>query len=64
MKPPDYLNYDQNWAWPKKTWFRERLNAMKARENEERRKTLTGSNRPDQVAAPCRTTDKDEFKVD
>jgi hypothetical protein len=36
-------SYDgQNWAWPEKTWFRERLNAIKAREQESRRK-LQGS---------------------
>jgi hypothetical protein len=44
MKPLNSeLNHDQNWTWPEKTWFRERLNAVKARENEERRKTLSGS---------------------
>ena len=64
MKPiPSYSNHDQNWTWPEKTWFRERLNAIKARENEERRKTLTGSSKPDQVTARSRTA-KDELKVD
>jgi hypothetical protein len=31
---------DGNWSWPEKTWFRERLNAVKARENEQRRKPI------------------------
>ncbi len=31
-------NFDQNWAWPKKTWFRERLNALRARDEEEHRR--------------------------
>jgi hypothetical protein len=36
---------DRNWQWPEKTWFRERLNALKARELEERRRpqARTGS---------------------
>jgi hypothetical protein len=39
MKQPNGNGYDgQNWAWPQKTWFRERLNALKAREQEARRK--------------------------
>lgn len=39
MKPRDINSYDgQNWAWPEKTWFRERLNAIKAREHETRRR--------------------------
>jgi len=32
---------DQNWHWPEKTWFRERLNAIKAREQETRQKVTT-----------------------
>jgi hypothetical protein len=38
-----YPNLDQNWQWPEKTWFRERLNAIKAREHEQRRKPLVTS---------------------
>ena len=59
---PSYSNHDQNWTWPEKTWFRERLNAIKARENEERRKTLTGSSKAEQVADRPRAA-KDELKV-
>jgi hypothetical protein len=39
MKPSDFdPNTDRNWAWPEKTWFRERLNALRAREHETHRK--------------------------
>jgi hypothetical protein len=39
MKPSDFdPNSDRNWAWPEKTWFRERLNALRAREHEAHRK--------------------------
>lgn len=58
----NHSNHDQNWHWPEKTWFRERLNALKARENEQRRKITVGSTRPDRVTAPA-SSDKDELKV-
>jgi hypothetical protein len=58
-----YSNHDQNWHWPEKTWFRERLNALKARENEQRRKTLAGSAKPGPVTAEA-SANKDELKVD
>jgi hypothetical protein len=29
---------DQNWNWPQKTWFQERLNAVKAREQQAQQK--------------------------
>jgi hypothetical protein len=58
-----YSNHDQNWSWPEKTWFRERLNAIKARENEQRRKTSLGSTKPERATAPA-AADKDELKVD
>jgi hypothetical protein len=38
-----YSNPDQNWHWPEKTWFRERLNAIKAREQETRQKVPTAN---------------------
>jgi hypothetical protein len=42
MKPPEFEpNSDRNWAWPEKTWFRERLNALRAREHEAHRKPAT-----------------------
>jgi hypothetical protein len=47
MKPRDVNSYDgQNWAWPEKTWFRERLNAIKAREQKSRRKPAATSQKP------------------
>ena len=50
MKPRDVNSYDgQNWAWPEKTWFRERLNAIKAREQESRRKAAVSSQKPTPV---------------
>ena len=43
-KPPNtYSNDDRNWHWPENTWFRERLNALKAQEQEQRRKPATRS---------------------
>jgi hypothetical protein len=63
MKPTTgYQNHDQNWQWPEKTWFRERLNALKARENEQRRKIAAGSTGPDRGTAKV-SNDKDELKV-
>jgi hypothetical protein len=42
MKPLEFdPNSDRNWAWPEKTWFRERLNALRAREHEAHRKPAT-----------------------
>jgi len=43
-----YSDGDGNWHWPEKTWFRERLNALKAQEQEvqQRRKPLVKSGKP------------------
>ncbi len=60
---PNFSNHDQNWHWPEKTWFRERLNALKARENEQRRKAPVGSTRSDPVIAQA-SGEKDKLKVD
>lgn len=38
-----YTDIDGNWTWPEKTWFRERLNAIKAREQEQRRKPIVAA---------------------
>jgi hypothetical protein len=64
MKPMnDYSSHhDQNWQWPEKTWFRERLNALKA-QNEQRRKIALGTSRPDRDT-PETSSAKDELKVD
>jgi hypothetical protein len=47
-----YPDVDGNWQWPEKTWFRQRLNALKAQENEQRRKPLVNSQTPKVAAAP------------
>ena len=57
------MDHDQNWRWPEKTWFRERLNAVKAREHEQRQKTPESSPQPDEVTDAART-DKNSLKVD
>ena len=47
MKRQDINSYDgQNWAWPEKTWFRERLNAVKAQEHAKRRRPAAGLQKP------------------
>jgi hypothetical protein len=63
MKPVSYMDHDQNWQWPEKTWFRERLNAVKAREHEQRRKATGSSSKPEQVTDPA-NADKGKLKVD
>lgn len=63
MKPMNsYTSHDQNWQWPEKTWFRERLNALKARENEQRRRPAT-TGQSQQMAAPA-SANKAELKAD
>lgn len=54
---------DGNWQWPEKTWFRERLNALKAREQEARRRPLVASKTPPLSAAPM-SLGKDPLKAD
>jgi hypothetical protein len=52
MKSPDFdPNSDRNWAWPEKTWFRERLNALRAREHETHRKPANNQKAPGAVEA-------------
>jgi hypothetical protein len=47
MKPPESNpHFSPNWAWPEKTWFRERLNAVKAKEQEAQRKPPTSPPKP------------------
>ena len=46
MKQPTITpSADQNWRWPEKTWFQERLNAIKAQEQVLRRKPMVASGR-------------------
>jgi hypothetical protein len=65
-----YTDADANWQWPEKTWFRERLNALKAREYEQRRKPLVSPKTPTLAAAPDATdaasdaTEKDSLEAD
>ena len=59
----NYTDVDGNWSWPEKTWFRERLNAVKAREQKQRRKPIFTSQKPVLSAAP-NGSEKDPLKVD
>lgn len=53
MKQPSTNSNDgQNWQWPDKTWFRQRLNAMKAEENQQKRRPMVVSQRPATVPSP------------
>jgi hypothetical protein len=37
MKQPVQIDHDgQNWHWPQKTWFRERLSAIKSQDDSQR----------------------------
>ena len=58
-----YTNMDQNWQWPEKTWFRERLNAIKAKEHEQRRKPLVGTQPTEHLSEPD-TPEKLPLKAD
>jgi hypothetical protein len=61
--PSNFSEVDRNWQWPQKTWFRERLNAVKAQENGQRRK-LVISPRQSAAATPAIETQPDTLKVD
>jgi hypothetical protein len=53
MKQPSTMSQGgQNWQWPEKTWFRERLNAMKAQENQQRRRPIVNSQQPNAIPSP------------
>jgi hypothetical protein len=56
------MEHNQNWRWPEKTWFRERLNAIKARENEQRQKSTESSENANEVTVA--RPDKKKVKVD
>ena len=63
MKPArSDTEHDQNWHWPEKTWFRERLNAIKAREQETRQKMTPANARTEPVDVS--TTAKSDLKND
>jgi len=57
------MEHDQNWRWPEKTWFPERLNAVKARDHEQREKSGESSERPDEVTDKAKPARK-KLKVD
>jgi hypothetical protein len=53
MKQPNTMSQGgQNWQWPEKTWFRERLNAMKAQETHQRRRPIVNSQQPKPTPSP------------
>jgi hypothetical protein len=58
-----YSNLDQNWHWPEKTWFRERLSAVKAREHELRRKPII-ANQPSHGPSETASVSKDQSNAD
>jgi len=45
-KPTSYSPVDQNWRWPEHTWFRERLQAVKSSQQEQRRRPLVSPPAP------------------
>ena len=53
-------NPDQNWHWPEKTWFRERLNAIKAREQETRQKITPTDAMTEPVASSAKGDPKND----
>jgi hypothetical protein len=63
LEPVSDMEHDQNWRWPEKTWFRERLNAVKAREHEQRRKSTEDSDKADEISEPSSPEQK-KLKVD
>lgn len=53
----------QNWQWPEQTWFRQRLNTVKAEETQQRRRINVDSQRP--VQAPSIDSDPaDQLKAE
>ena len=64
MKQPNTsINDGQNWQWPDKTWFRQRLNAIKAEENQQRRRPMVNSSQPAKVTSP-ETDPTDQLKAE
>jgi hypothetical protein len=57
-KLDDNRNFDQNWAWPERTWFRERLNAVRAREEKAYRRAT--STRKDATTIEAKPRDEQE----
>ena len=64
MKQPNTISQGgQNWQWPEQTWFRRRLNAMKAEENQQRRRPMVISQRSATAPAP-ETDPADQLKAE
>jgi len=64
MKQPSTIANDgQNWQWPDKTWFRQRLNALKVEENQRRRRPMVVSQPPGKVSSP-QTDPADKLKAE
>ena len=64
MKQPNTsINDGQNWQWPDKTWFRQRLNAIKAEENQQRRRPMVNSSQPAKATSP-ETDPSDRLKAE
>jgi len=54
---------DQNWNWPEKTWFQVRLNAIKAKEQELRRRPMVVAQKPAVVISKPKA-DKEPEKIE
>lgn len=53
MKQPNTISQGgQNWQWPEQTWFRQRLSAVKAEENQQRRRPIVSPQQPTKVTSP------------
>jgi hypothetical protein len=61
--PTTYSEADRNWQWPEKTWFQKRLNSIKAKEQEQRRKPGLNS-APDMLSEPAGPLGNEPLKVD
>jgi hypothetical protein len=59
-----FSHLDQNWHWPEKTWFRERLSAIKAREHEQRRKPIVANQPSSDQTSASDSANKDQLKAD
>lgn len=61
--PSTYSEADRNWQWPEKTWFQERLNSIKVREQEQRRKPGLNSGK-DALSEPASPHGIEPLKAD
>jgi hypothetical protein len=59
----NYSDVDGNWSWPEKTWFRERLNAVKARDLEQRRRPIFAVQKPT-LSTTATAPEEDPLKLD